>query len=77
MIDQHDQFVGLVDQLLLGLDQQRIGLHQAERPEPLRAHEHALRIEIARHVVVEGRQDDVLLAVDRAARQHDRVLANA
>ena len=54
--------------------EQRIALHEAERPEPLRAHEHAPRVEIARHVVLEGRQDDVLLAIDRAAGQHHRVL---
>ena len=29
--DQHDELLGLVDQLLLGLDQQRVALHQAER----------------------------------------------
>jgi hypothetical protein len=43
----------------------------------LRPHEHAVRIEVARHVVFEWRQDDVLLAIDRAAGQRDRVLGIA
>ena len=73
-VDQDDEFISLVNQLLFGLDQQWIALHQPERTQPLRAHEHAARIEIAGHVIIEGAEDDVLLAVDRAAREHHGVL---
>ncbi len=72
--DQHHQFVRLVDQFLLGLDQQWVTLHQPERTKSLRSHEHPAGVKIARHVVVERRQDDVLLAIDRAAGEHDGVL---
>ena len=76
-VDEEHQFLGLVDQLLLGLDQQRIALHDADRTDALRAHEHAARIEIARHVVLEGAEDDVLLAIDGAAGHGDGVLGIA
>ena len=73
-IDHQHQLVSLIDQLLLGLDDQGILLHDAERADTLRAHEHAAGIEVARHVVLERRENDALVAVDRAARQHHLVL---
>ena len=73
-VHQHDQLIRLPDQFLFGLYQQRVRFHQAKRAQPMRPHEHALRIEIARHVIVERRQDDILFAVNRPAGQQDRVL---
>jgi hypothetical protein len=54
------------------LDQQRIGFHDAERADALRAEEHALGVEMHRAVILERAEDDALLAIDRARRHHHR-----
>ncbi|VXA97853.1 hypothetical protein MASSI9I_10178 [Massilia sp. 9I] len=74
-VGQHHQFLGLADQALLGLDQERIGFHQSQQREAVDAHEHLGGVVVLGDVVVEGREDNVLLAVDAAARHDDLVLA--
>ena len=49
----NDQLIRLIDELLLCLDEERISFHQTKRAETLRAHEHFLGVEIARHIVFE------------------------
>src|SRR5690606_3790378 len=47
--------------------------HQTVRANALTANEHALGVKMARHHATEWRKDDVLLAINRAARNDDRI----
>ena len=74
-VGQYDQFFGLADQALFGLDQQRVRFHQPQQRQAVHAHEHLGGVVVLGNVVLERAQDDVLLAVDGAARQNDFILA--
>ena len=75
-VGEHDQLVGALQQFRLSARHQRIALDHAERADRNGAHEHARRRIMLDRIVLERRDDQLLLAIDFAARQRDAALAN-
>ncbi len=67
-VGQHHQLFGLAQQFLLGLYQYRVGLHYTVCTDGRRAHEHAPTVVTLYQVLVEGADDDVLLAIQAPRR---------
>ena len=67
-IHQNDDLLNPRQKPPFGLDQKGVGLHQAVAPDGGSAHEEFGGVETAHAVILEGRQDDVLFAKQRARR---------
>ena len=73
-IGEHDEPVGALEELRFGAGDERIALDQAERTNRYRAHEHDPRRVVLDRVVVERRDDQLLVSIDFAAGQRNAVL---
>ena len=73
-VRQNDQLVRAPQKLHLRARDQGVALDHAEGADRDGAHEHDARRIVLDRVVIEGRDNDFLLAVDLPARQDDAVL---